>query len=54
MNFLNCLYCKGELDIVGEDGYRKIVKCRSCNHQSTQSRRKEPEVVIIKKLERNE
>lgn len=51
MKFLTCLFCEGELDIVGEEGYRKIVKCRSCNkHEVSSFQKKEPEVTIIRKI----
>ena len=52
MKFLKCILCEGELDVLGEDGHRKITKCRECDHQPTKLRKKEPEVVIIRKGER--
>lgn len=50
MKILNCLYCEGELDIVGEEGIRKLVKCRSCGFTSKNNYfNKSPEIVIIKR-----
>lgn len=49
MKFLGCLSCKGELDVIGEDGIHKIVKCRSCGFTSGRGNKKTPEIVLIKK-----
>lgn len=49
MLFLRCLSCKGELDVIGEDGIRKIVKCRNCGFTSGRGDKKMPEIVLIKK-----
>lgn len=49
MKFLGCLSCKGELDVIGEDGIRKIVKCRNCGFTSERHNKKVPEIVRIKK-----
>lgn len=53
MKILNCLFCEGELDVVGEEGYRKKVLCRDCGYQSDNIvAKKEPEVMFIRKIER--
>lgn len=48
MKLLQCLICNGELDIVGEEGYVKKVKCQSCFFESSEnkSEKKEPEIII--------
>lgn len=51
MKILRCLSCKGELDVIGDDGIRKIVKCRDCNFTSGNVRRRDPEVLVIKRRE---
>lgn len=48
MLFLGCLSCKGELDVIGEDGFRKIVKCRNCGFTSGRDN-KAPEIILLKK-----
>lgn len=50
MKLLHCLLCEGELDIIGEEGYRKIVKCKKCGFNSGETKhKKEPEVVVIRR-----
>ncbi len=51
MKLLRCKYCRGEIDIVGnEHSINKKVKCQQCNFTNADVvDHKEPEVVIIKK-----
>lgn len=54
MKILNCLFCSGELDIIGEEGYHKKVRCRECGFESEKPlTKKEPEVLFIRKNERS-
>lgn len=50
MKFIQCMFCKGELEILPEKGssIRKKVKCTNCGFTNG-SEPKEPEVVIIRR-----
>lgn len=55
MKLLQCLFCEGELDIIGEEGYLKKVKCKDCgftssNKYSERPSKKEPEILIKRKI----
>ena len=52
MKLLRCMFCRGEMDIVGgERSVNKKVKCRQCGYSNEQQEqpRKMPEVVVIRK-----
>lgn len=49
MKILGCLICEGELEITGEEGYKKSVKCLDCGFVSGKPQKKEPEIIIIRK-----
>lgn len=51
MKLLKCKLCRGECDIVsGERSIYKKIKCRQCGYtNNSESERKGPEVVIIRK-----
>jgi len=55
MKFLKCIFCNGELDIIGNfNKYNKKVKCLSCgftnnNANIVNTDKKSPEIFIIKK-----
>lgn len=53
MKILHCLICDGELEVVGENGYHKAIKCNDCGFTSGKSNvvSKEPEVVFIRNKE---
>jgi hypothetical protein len=52
MKFLRCLICDdGEVDIIGNEGFIKLVQCRKCNNAN---QKKEPEITIIKRRMPNE
>jgi hypothetical protein len=48
MKFLQCMFCRGELEILQDKGIHKKVKCSSCGFTNN-SEVKEPEVVIIRR-----
>lgn len=49
MSIINCLFCKGELEIIGNlKGFEKKVKCKKCNFTNV-SIEKEPEVIIVRR-----
>lgn len=49
MSIINCLFCKGELEIIGNlKGFEKKVKCKKCNFTNN-SNEKELEVTIIRR-----
>jgi len=48
MKILQCMFCKGELEIIQDKGIVKKIKCSSCNFTNS-STPKEPEVVVIRK-----
>ncbi len=49
MSIINCLFCKGELEIIGNlKGFEKKVKCKKCKFTNV-SIEKEPEVTIIRR-----
>lgn len=54
MKLLECNICLGELDIIGEEGIHKLVKCRDCGFTSGKEKLKksipQPEVVIRRKV----
>lgn len=55
MKLLQCLICNGELDIVGEEGYFKKVKCQVCDFSSSgKPEKKEPEVITRKAYNRGQ
>lgn len=50
MNFLKCIICDGEVDIVGNEYFvNKKIKCKKCNFTNLVSADKEPEILIIRK-----
>lgn len=51
MKLLRCLFCRGEMDIIGgERAINKKVKCRQCGYSNENEQpRKMPEVVVIRK-----
>lgn len=53
MKLLECNICQGELDIIGEDGICKLIKCQKCGFTSNKEKNKksisQPEVVIRRK-----
>lgn len=56
MKLLRCMFCRGEVDIVGgERSVNKKVKCRQCGYSNEQQEqpRKMPEVVVIRKRNPN-
>lgn len=49
MSIINCLFCKGELEIIGNlKGFEKKVKCKKCNFTNV-SIEKEPEVIVVRR-----
>ena len=48
MKILQCMFCRGELDIVQEKGIQKKIKCTNCGFTNNPEP-KEPEVVIIRR-----
>jgi len=48
MKILQCMYCKGELEIIQDKGFIKKTKCVSCNFTNN-TEPKEPEVMIIRR-----
>lgn len=51
MKILQCMFCKGELEIIQDHGFNKKVKCLDCGYSNLET--KEPEVLIIKRSVRN-
>ena len=49
MKILQCMYCKGELEILLDKGFTKKVKCLSCGFTNSAAEPKEPEVVVIRR-----
>ena len=53
MKFLKCIFCEGELEIIGNfHKFNKKIKCLSCgftNHNHSSAEKKVPEIFIIKK-----
>jgi len=50
MKILQCIFCKGELDIIGNfKAYVKKIKCRSCGFSNGAEIKPEPEILIIRK-----
>lgn len=48
MKFLQCIFCKGELEIVSDKGIQKKVKCLGCGFTNSPET-KEPEVFVIRR-----
>lgn len=48
MKILQCMYCKGELDVLQDKGVIKKIKCTNCGF-SNNPEPKEPEVLIIRR-----
>jgi hypothetical protein len=50
LKFLRCKICGGEAEIIDEDVlvYKKM-KCHKCGFTNGNPKRKEPEIIIIKK-----
>ncbi len=54
MKFLRCLLCRGEVDIIGGGfSVNKKVKCRQCNFSNFNDEVKSPEIVFLKKRDKN-
>jgi hypothetical protein len=51
MKLLHCLFCRGEIDIIGgERAINKKIRCRECGYSNLETHdKKMPEVVIIRK-----
>lgn len=51
MKLLRCKYCRGEVDIIGnERTVNKKIKCLNCGFTNTDAvDKKEPEVLVIRK-----
>ncbi len=48
MKILQCMFCKGELDLIQDKGIQKKVKCNSCGYTNNETP-KEPEVFVIRR-----
>lgn len=49
MKFLQCIFCRGELEILQDNGsIQKKVKCSGCGFTNL-AETKEPEVVVIRR-----
>lgn len=49
MKLLKCKFCRGEVDIIGEDrSVNKKIKCTKCSFTNVEEK-KEPEVFVIRR-----
>lgn len=50
MKILKCKFCRGEVDIIGNDrSINKKIKCRKCEYTNATEENKGPEVFVIRK-----
>lgn len=53
MKILCCVFCRGELEIVGGMGQLKKVKCLKCGFTNAEQKQQSPEVFVIRKKVNN-